>query len=196
MQKLTLFQTIPMTKLIVLLLFPSLVAFGQTTANQESGKNSQQEIIEWKTLDQSKFSIQYPSTWELNQSGQMGTSFIIFSPLENDEDKFKENVNLLMQDLTGQNIDLDKYVEISEGQIKTMLTNSTLIESKRVKKESEEFHKIIYSGDQGIFHLKFEQYYRVIDDKALVLTFTCETDQFFKFVNTGEKILNSFTQKK
>ena len=196
MQKLTLFQTNPMTKLIVLLLFPSLVAFGQTTANQESGKNSQQEIIEWKTLDQSKFSIQYPSTWELNQSGQMGTSFIIFSPLENDEDKFKENVNLLMQDLTGQNIDLDKYVEISEGQIKTMLTNSTLIESKRVKKESEEFHKIIYSGDQGIFHLKFEQYYRVIDDKALVLTFTCETDQFFKFVNTGEKILNSFTQKK
>lgn len=196
MQKLTLFQTIPMTKLIVLLLFPSLVAFGQTTANQESGKNSQQEIIEWKTLDQSKFSIQYPSTWELNQSGQMGTSFIIFSPLENDEDKFKENVNLLMQDLTGQNIDLDKYVEISEGQIKTMLTNSTLIESKRVKKESEEFHKIIYSGDQGIFHLKFEQYYWVIDDKALVLTFTCETDQFFKFVNTGEKILNSFTQKK
>ena len=185
-----------MTKLIVLLLFPSLVAFGQTTANQESGKNSQQEIIEWKTLDQSKFSIQYPSTWELNQSGQMGTSFIIFSPLENDEDKFKENVNLLMQDLTGQNIDLDKYVEISEGQIKTMLTNSTLIESKRVKKESEEFHKIIYSGDQGIFHLKFEQYYWVIDDKALVLTFTCETDQFFKFVNTGEKILNSFTQKK
>ena len=196
MQKLTLFQTNPMTKLIVLLLFPSLVAFGQTTANQESGKNSQQEIIEWKTLDQSKFSIQYPSTWELNQSGQMGTSFIIFSPLENDEDKFKENVNLLMQDLTGQNIDLDKYVEISEGQIKTMLTNSTLIESKRVKKESEEFHKIIYSGDQGIFHLKFEQYYWVIDDKALVLTFTCETDQFFKFVNTGEKILNSFTQKK
>lgn len=195
MQKLTLFQTIPMTKLIVLLLFPSLVAFGQTTANQESGKNSQQEIIEWKTLDQSKFSIQYPSTWELNQSGQMGTSFIIFSPLENDEDKFKENVNLLMQDLTGQNIDLDKYVEISEGQIKTMLTNSTLIESKRVKKESEEFHKIIYSGDQGIFHLKFEQYYWVIDDKALVLTFTCETDQFFKFVNTGEKILNSFIQK-
>jgi hypothetical protein len=195
MQKLTLFQTIPMTKLIVLLLFPSLVAFGQTTANQESGKNSQQEIIEWKTLDQSKFSIQYPSTWELNQSGQMGTSFIIFSPLENDEDKFKENVNLLMQDLTGQNIDLDKYVEISEGQIKTMLTNSTLIESTRVKKESEEFHKIIYSGDQGIFHLKFEQYYWVIDDKALVLTFTCETDQFFKFVNTGEKILNSFIQK-
>lgn len=195
MQKLTLFQTNPMTKLIVLLLFPSLVAFGQTTANQESGKNSQQEIIEWKTLDQSKFSIQYPSTWELNQSGQMGTSFIIFSPLENDEDKFKENVNLLMQDLTGQNIDLDKYVEISEGQIKTMLTNSTLIESTRVKKESEEFHKIIYSGDQGIFHLKFEQYYWVIDDKALVLTFTCETDQFFKFVNTGEKILNSFIQK-
>jgi hypothetical protein len=188
-----------MTKIltsIFLVSLVSIVACGQTTTKQESGNNYPQTNSDWKTLDQSNYTIQYPSTWELNQSGQMGTSFVLFSPLESDKDKFKENVNLLIQDLTGQNIDLDKYTEISEGQIKTMITNSALMESKRIKNGKDEYHKIIYSGDQGIFHLQFEQYYWVINDKAFVLTFTSEKDKFADFREIGEKILNSFIHKK
>jgi|TARA_B110000908_G_C10242267_1_gene446744 hypothetical protein len=36
----------------------------------------------------------------------MGTSFILFSQLNLDTEKFKENVNLIIQDLTSYNIDL------------------------------------------------------------------------------------------
>lgn len=185
-----------MTKILTSILLLSIVSYGQTTTKQESGNNQPQTINDWKTLDQSNYSIQYPSTWELDQSGQMGTSFILFSPLESDKDKFKENVNLLIQDVSGQNIDLNKYTEISEGQIKTMITNSALIESKRMKNDRGEYHKIIYSGDQGKFHLKFEQYYWVINDKAFVLTFTSEQGKFADFLEIGEKILNSFILKK
>jgi len=181
-----------MTKFFTAILLLSIVACGQTTINQEPS----QTINDWKTLDQSTYSIQYPSTWELNQSGQMGTSFILFSPLESDKDKFRENINLLVQDLTGQNIDLNKYTEISEGQIKSLLTNSALIESKRIKNDRGEFHKIIYSGDQGVFHLQFEQYYWVINNQAFVLTFSSEKDKFADFKETSEKILNSFIHKK
>jgi hypothetical protein len=148
----------------------------------------------WKTLDKLKYSVQYPSTWELDQSGKMGTSFFIFSALESEQDKFSENINLLIQDLTGKNIDLNKYTEISEGQIKTLAINSNLIESKREKKETE-YHKIIYTADQGNFRLKFEQYYWVIANKAYVLTFTCEQARFDAFKATGERILNSFKLK-
>ena len=178
-----------------MLLF-SIVACGQPTTRQESENVSSQIMSDLKTLDLPGFSVQYPSTWELDQSGQMGSSFILFSPLESEKDKFKENVNLLIQDLTGQNIDLNKYTEISEGQIKTMITNSALVESKRIKNGSDEYHKIIYSGDQGIFHLQFEQYYRVVNHKAYVLTFTTEKEKFAEFTETGEKILNSFKLKK
>jgi hypothetical protein len=181
-----------MLNIISSILLLSIVTCGQTTISQELN----QTIINWKTLDLSNYSIQYPSTWELNQSGQMNTSFVLFSPLESDNDKFKENVNILVQDLTGYNIDLNKYTEISEGQIKTMVTNSSLIESKRIKNGKDEFHKIIYSGDQGIFHLQFEQYYWVVNDKAFILTFTSEKDKFENFKEIGEKILNSFKQKK
>jgi serine/threonine-protein kinase len=126
----------------------------------------------------------------------MSTSFILFSPLESENDPFKENVNLLVQDISKYQIDLNEYTKISEGQIKTMVSNGTIHESVRVKNDKGEYHKLLYSGDQGIFHLTFEQYYWVINDEAFVLTFTCEQNKFAQMVETGEKILMSFILKK
>ncbi|MGE0587166.1 MAG: hypothetical protein AB7O48_01225 [Cyclobacteriaceae bacterium] len=147
---------------------------------------------EWKTLDENGYSIQYPSDWQLNKSPQMGMSFAILSKLTSEKDQFRENVNLLIQDLSGYDLDLDKYVEISENQIKTMITDGNLILSDRLKKDGKEFQKAMYTGKQGIFKLMFEQFYWVIGSKAYVLTLTCEENQFDVYKNTGEKILESF----
>jgi hypothetical protein len=180
-----------MIKILTAIIYFSILPSGQTSINPVH----ENTMSEWKTLVQSNFSIEYPSTWELNKGGQMGTCFILFSPLDSEKDTFKENVNLMVQDLGKENIGLNRYTEISEGQIKTLLTNSDLIESKRIKKSNAEFHKLIYTGDQGVFHLKFEQYYWVIDAKAYVLTFTSEEEKFATYSETGEKILNSFSIK-
>ena len=176
-------------KLIGLLtIIVNLTAYGQTTENK-----SQADVLDgWKSLTENSYSINYPGNWELNRSGQMGTSFILFSPLSSEQDQFKENVNLLIQDLTGYNLDLDKYVEISEGQIKTIITNGKIIESKRITTENLNYQKVIYTGEQGMFNLKFEQYYWVVGDKAFILTLTCEESQFDNYQVKGEKILNSF----
>lgn len=151
---------------------------------------------DWNTVKKDSYSIDYPKDWEFNESGQMGTSFILFSPLASQKDQFRENVNLLVQDLTGYNLDLDGYVKISEGQIKTMITNGKIIESKRVTDQTLDFHRVIYTGKQGNFNLKFEQYYWVVGNKAFVLTLTCEENQFDDYKLTGEKILNSFKLNK
>lgn len=184
-----------MKKLLIMLLLP-VCLYGQAISKKVPDSKNLHTNDDWKTLNQSNYSIQYPPTWELNQSGPKGVSFIIFSPLESGQDKFRENVNLLIQDMTGKNIDLNKYTEISEGQIKEMATNPNLIESIRIKTESGEYHKLIYSADYGVLHLEFEQYYWVINDKAYALTFTSEQNQFGNFRERGEKILNSFKLKK
>ena len=169
-------------------LFFSLITFGQTTP-----KNTVKATeAGWKVLKETNYSIQYPDNWDLNKSGQMGSSFFIFSRQTSPQDKFRENVNLMIQSLQGQKINLDKYVEISEGQIKTMITNGNLIESKRLNLNGHEFQKVIYTGDQGAFKLKFEQYYWVLNGQAYILTLTCEKDQFDNYRLIGEKILNSF----
>ena len=172
-------------------LFISLLACGQTTQ-----KNVQSDIPNnWKTINEKGYMIQYPDSFDLNTSGQMGMSFILLSKQASQQDLFRENVNLMIQDLTGQNIDLDKYVEISEGQIKTMITNGNIIESKRIKAGDSEFQKVVYTGVQGQFNLKFEQYYWIVKSKAYVLTLTCELNQFDKYKEVGEKIMNSFKIK-
>lgn len=172
-------------------LFFSLSVCGQTSSTNGSLKTEDG----WKFLNENIYSIQYPENWELNTSGQMGMSFILFSKQSSTKDQFRENVNLLVQDLAGQDIDLDKYVEISEGQIKTLITNSNLIESKRQTENELEFQKVIYTGDQGIYKFKFEQLYWIKNGKAYILTLTCEIDQFDHYKETGKKILKSFRLK-
>ena len=147
---------------------------------------------DWNTIKKDAYSIDYPKDWELDESGQMGTSVIIISPLSSQKDQFRENVTVIAQDLTGYNVDLNEYVSISESQIKAMITNAKIIESKRVKIQDLSYHKIVYTGKQGVYSLKFAQYYYVVGDKAYVLTLTCENTQFDDYQLIGEKILNSF----
>lgn len=174
-----------MKRLLILGAF--LIAFHSSSFGQDK---------EWKTLTKDSFSIQYPDNWNLDETGQMGSTFILFSPLAAPSDPFRENVNLLIQDLTGYNLDLDRYVELSENQIKTMINDGRLIESTRINDKTLEYHKIIYQGNLNNRDLKFEQYYWVQEKKAYVLTLTCEKSEFDNYKLTGEKILNSFTLSK
>lgn len=176
---------------MVLCLVSSITACAQT----EKGDGKPEFIENWLSINQKDYSIQYPKDWELNQSGQMGTSFILFSPVSSDQDQFRENVNLLIQDLTGHNLDLDEYVKISEGQIKTLITDGELIESQRISNSVLNYQKVIYTGKQGVYQLKFEQYVWVVDNKAYILTLTCEENQFENYKEIGEQILKSFELK-
>jgi hypothetical protein len=185
-----------MAKILFLFLLLSIAVCNQTTSGQNSATNKSEAVSGWQTLNQPTYSIQYPEPWKLDQSGEMGTSFCLFAPLKSDTDNFRTNINLIIQDLSGQNIDLNKFMEISFVQLKKMLTNYTLAESKKEKNNNGEYYKIVYSGDQGIFHLKFEQYCWTINDKTFVLTFTSKQDQFSGYLETGEKVMNSFQLKK
>jgi len=149
----------------------------------------------WLTHEEEVYSFTYPADWELDKSKQMGTEFILFSPLVSDQDQFRENVNFITQDLTGYSMDIDKYAALTVSQIERMITDGKLLESLKVKGDVYDYQKIIYSGKQGIYDLKFEQYLWVVNDRAFVLTLTCEADQYSTYVNTGEKILNNFELK-
>lgn len=148
--------------------------------------------LNWKTFNGPNYTIQFPSDWELNQSKQMGTEFFLFSPLESSQDKFRENVNLLIQDLAGYNIDLKKYAQMSEAQVKTMITNSNLLLSQEVKSPKGNYYHMAYTGDQGEFKLHFDQYYWVKNEKAYVLTFSAEKDKYASYSEVGSGILNSY----
>jgi len=180
--------------LLAFLLFSPYLS-AQTVIKQKADPEFAKSTLNWKKADEKDYSIQYPADWEFSKAGQMGTSFTVVSPMESNQDQFRENINLVIQSLGAQPIDLNKYVEISENQVKTMITHSSIIESKRVKDGANEYHRMVFTGDQGVYHLRFVQQYRIVNGSAYVLTFTCEQSKFAKFKENGEEILNSFKLK-
>ncbi|MBL7739265.1 MAG: hypothetical protein JNK14_08590 [Chitinophagaceae bacterium] len=143
----------------------------------------------------SAYKIEYPASWTIDTSKKMGSEFFLLSPVENAGDKFRENVNLIVQNLSGKGIDMDKYVEISEDQIKNMGVNGQINESKRIENSGSGYHKMVFVMSQGVFNLKVEQYYFIEKEKAYIITFTAESDKFDAYKTAGEKILNSFVLK-
>jgi len=149
----------------------------------------------WVKINKTAYSIKAPMDWTIDSSKQMGTDLVLFSMFENGMDKFRENVNVLIQHTEGMNMTLEKYTAISTGQIKTMATDSKIEESKTLKSGNTAFQKIIYSATQAGMKLKFEQYYFITGKFAYVITLTTEIGKFEVFRPVGEEILNSFVLK-
>ena len=164
----------------------------QSTIPEEREEAKIQRIPGWELLKEEDYSIQYPKDWELSEKGQMGTKFLLFSELEDENDTFSDNVNLIIKDFGSNGIDLDQYTEISVKQVKRMMTNCTIYENKRIKNSEGEYQKLIYAADQRTLRLKFEQCYWIQNDRAYVLTLTCEESKFSRYKEIGEKIMNTF----
>lgn len=149
---------------------------------------------DWNVLDNPDFSIRYPKDWVLDESKQMGTTFFLFAPLDTGKDNFRENINLLIQDLGGMKMNMDQYVAISEKQLTQLITDGKLLESKRQNNDPEH-HMMVYTGKQGQFDLKFSAHFWIVNSKAYVLTFTGETTHFDAYNEAAQTIMNSFVIK-
>lgn len=172
-----------------LLLTQALTAYGQISSQ------SNRINLNWKLYESAKFSIRYPSNWELNLDRKMGETFILFSPIETPQDKFRENVNLFEENLSSSNLSLDRYAQSSIIQIKNFITNFILIENKKMKLGTTEYHQLVYKGDQGILKLIFTQNIWIKGGKGYILTFTSEQSKYSKYREVGESTLKTFSLK-
>ncbi|MFA7272264.1 MAG: hypothetical protein WC044_00260 [Crocinitomicaceae bacterium] len=179
--------------LLVAFFLLTSVSFGQS---EKIVSKADKELPEnWTTLSNEKYYIEYPENWELNQKKEVGAEFFLFSELSSLEDKFRENVNLLKQDISGYYLDLDEYAKLTVGQVENLLEDGKILESSRISGNTRDFHKLIFTGTQNGLKLKFEQYFWVVGEDAFILTFTTVANQFEQYKVEGEGILNSFVLK-
>ena len=142
------------------------------------------------TFEKNDYSINYPDTWKLDTSGQMDSEFILFSALTSN-DEFRENINLVIQDLGEQKMTMPEFVKLSESQIKAYTSNGKVIESK-----GDNFsHSIVFSGFVANNDLKFKQLYFLKNNKIYVITFTALENSYDSYLKTGNEILYSFKLK-
>ena len=135
--------------------------------------------------------IDYPVDWTC-QEGVSGILVLLLAPPDGAADNFRENVNLIVQDLSGQNIDLDSFTRISNEQLKAYITDFRPLTSERIKFNNNDAQKIVYTGKQGQYDLKFMQIWMIKNNKAYILTFTAVSDKYDQYINIINQMINSF----
>jgi len=163
----------------------------------KSGKADKQSdpYARYDTYETAEYSIRYPHTWRLDTSGYMGTDFSIFSKQTSLLDKFIENVNLLISDVPDSLMDITTYKQLTEEKIKSIATDSVLLESELISANGTTYHKLVYTQQQRIYFLKFQQYYWLKNGKVYELTLACKENEFNTYIERGELMLNSFILK-
>lgn len=142
-----------------------------------------------KEISRNGYQIFYNDNLRLDETGRNGSEFYLFTQKENPQDNFAENINLMIQNLETLNIDLNKFVELTENQIRG---NGKLIESKRVSNNGNEYHILIYESTMNGFDLKFMQFDFVKNNKGYFLTYSAKTEDFEKYLTEIESVMKSF----
>lgn len=160
-----------------------------------SGLQAQKMINDqdtFQTIVKDKYSFQYPKTWTVDTSKMFGMDVLLRSPKTDSLDDFIENMNLFVQDLHGQNYYLARMGKESETQIKNMITDAQIIESKIDSTSSPQYYILKYKGRQGKFLLTTIQHYYFKDDIGYALTMTIKEGKEQDYIKTADKIFNSF----
>ncbi|MCH2236010.1 MAG: hypothetical protein MK078_17355 [Crocinitomicaceae bacterium] len=147
---------------------------------------------DWNTYETDSFAISYPGSWTVDESGQIGTKLILMSTVESAKDKFAENVNIILQNMTDSKLSLDGYVRLTEESIPVYLNKAKIISSERLEGDSGEFHKLVYSSKQKKLKVYFIQYIYYVGDTVYIATFSTVKKEYEEQKVLGEEILNSF----
>jgi eukaryotic-like serine/threonine-protein kinase len=137
------------------------------------------------------FRVDYPQNWsKQNRDDFLATGAVFFSPLENNADQFKEQVSVLVENLS-KDLPLSEYTKLSLSEIK-QLSDPNIGEAQVVTMGANEGRQIIYQGEENGSPVQRMQTWSVNGNRAYVITYTALPESFNDYLPTVEKMIESF----
>lgn len=156
-----------------------------------------QKIKDWKDYNDTNYwiSLQYPSNRQTKSV--QNTVFSAFSPIEWDRDIFQENINIVISDNFGQ--DLDKFSAQQIDLLKKSSNFKDLViqEEWYTKLGNKEAYKILYTWKISWYDLKLKwmQIWAVKWSTSYIFTYNWEEANFDKYFNKIKNVINTLTIK-
>ncbi len=155
------------------------------------------EYFSFKTFKhpRDRYTIQYPKNWEASEKVNY-VSAIFLSPLENDLDVFRENVNIVIQDLSETPLDgnLAKYTDVAIGQMQNAFKqNLMVVESRPMTLSGLPAYKFVYIGkNPGAPDIKNLHVWTIDGHKAYQISYTAMRESFDKYLPQVRIMIKSF----
>ena len=150
---------------------------------------------DWKTLKKDDYAISYPKDWvSSDQKPQPNMQFLLLLDAKSQEnDSFRENINLMTENLGSRDLTLEAYNKMSVDGIIAQIPSAMIISNQSTKVEGREAAAIVWSADFGNgMILKFKQIVMVYNNKGYILTFSSSEAEYDTYIEVGDQILNSF----
>ncbi len=138
------------------------------------------------------FEMDYPPEWSMIEN-EAGAAAIFYSPLENDLDIFKENVNIVIQDLSKKPMSLEQYTKTAIHQMKVVFkTGMEIVESEPAYLGGVKGHRFTFMGTGPDGDLKFMTLWALKGDTAFQFTYTGLKSDWDQYKKVADKMLRSF----
>lgn len=180
-----------MKKLFTVLLLAAALALPLTAAAAPADTGDKTEKFAVYENQTYSLKMEYPSTWKAAE-GVAGAIVVFLSPLESKEDKFSENVNIIVEDVSAHpGMTLGKYIELAKAKLAVFITEYSPKDSRDSILSGQPAKMIEYTGRQGVYNLHILQTVTLIDGKAYVVTFTAEEANYERYLPAAKRIIDS-----
>lgn len=122
--------------------------------------------------------IQYPSDWTYEEN-KNGAVVIFYSPLENQLDFFRDNINIVIQDISSTPMTLESYSQLAVEQMKTLFGQNMQVESlSATTLDRRPARKLIFRGAGPNADLKYLSVWMIDNSKVYQITYLAVASQF------------------
>jgi eukaryotic-like serine/threonine-protein kinase len=169
-------------KLSKFLLFSLLIIITSLLSLSLTGQQTNSKFV---TYDNPTFGvrIQYPSDWgRLDLSFMQDSADIDFYPLA--DTSLAKNVKIQVNNLPSQNMTLEEYTnsQINPLEEKLLKSNTTTLAGMPG-------YEIVFTSLQG---LKTMQVWTIKNDKAYIITYVAQEEDYEKELQVAQKMIDSF----
>ena len=138
------------------------------------------------------FSIKYPVDWAQEETG-IGNSVIFLSAQENELDIFRENVSVVVQDLSGNPMALKEYSELAIHQMEVVFKeNLIILVSEPAFFGKRKGYKFEFLGKGPDAELHYLIYWTIRGMTAYQVTYTAISSKYDRYLSKVKKMIRSF----
>lgn len=143
--------------------------------------------------------LEYPTNWDVYEyqraQGTGATNLVTFlSPLQNNFDRFKENLDIQINHLSNEKgINISKYVSNMVNDLKQSYEGFKIIElnTRGLFLGGSPAYEILYTSVEDSIRYTLEVG-ELKEDKAYILTYDAEAASYNSFLPTIQKMIDSF----
>lgn len=138
------------------------------------------------------FALKYPANWSFAEN-MGGAAAVFYSPKENALDIFRENVNVVVQDISHNPMDLKKYTETAITQMQAVFgTNLEILDSSPTTIDGREGHQFGFLGKGPEGNVQYMCRWTIVGTSAYQITYTATESGYPKFLKQAERMMKSF----